>query len=139
MTKYLLKIEVISVVPGDEISTSDFIRLKETVKAPAFKFKPILTEISLSSTELPKEPTTPEVMSQDYKSLYDKATAIKLVLENRVGQNLNMPIDPNTQPEVWEAAHRLFKGNFNQVPYKMYLTLLNYMEDLGRELGDALR
>ena len=138
MIRYTLRIEIVSVIPGDEISTSDFIRLKENIQGPkrAFRLAPIIAQNPLLPTPpIPK----PEIMQQGYKDLEDKATALRTFLENRVGQNLNMPIDPRTQPEVWNAAHNLFGGNFNQVSYKMYLTLLNYMEDLGRELGDSLR
>jgi hypothetical protein len=138
--RYTLKIEIVSVVPGDELATSDFIRLKENVggKRPAFRLEPVLTSIPLSRTEPPKAPITPEDLKIRYAELGAKATAIRSFLENRVGQNLNMPLDRN-QPDVWNATHDLFKGDFNEVSFTMYTTLVNYVEELGRELGDALR
>ena len=140
MTRFTIRLEILAVVPGKKLSAVDANRIKESVTIPKAKFiqTPAMVQIDIAKAQEPTPPIEPAALLRDYKDLQQKAADLRKFLNARVGQELNMKLDPVNQPEVWEAAHKLFKGNFNEVSYAAYLVTLKYMEELGRELGASL-
>lgn len=140
MRNFTIRLEIVAVVPGKKLSATDTIRLKESVTIPKAKFiqTPALIDMDMVNVQEPEKPIDVTELLGGYKDLEDKSAKLRLFINNRIGHNLDMPIDPVKTPELWTAAHKMFKGTFNKISYNMYLTCLRYMEDLGRELGGAL-
>lgn len=142
MRNFTIRLEIVAVVPGKKLSAADTIRLKESVTIPKAKFiqTPALIDMDMADVQEPEKPIDVNELFGGYKDLEDKSAKLKRFINNRVGNNLDMPIDPVKTPELWTAAHKMFKGQgqFNKITFNMYLTCLRYMEDLGRELGGAL-
>lgn len=133
-----LKLEIKSPQPAEPLGPSDRSRLEETVTIPKVKISPVsLTsrkEVT-DSVEPPEIPTPVEIMTK-YAVIEEKSQALLDFLNNRIGHELDMPIDPSNQ-ELWGAAHSMFRGKFDRISFNMYRQMLDYMESLGRALPEA--
>lgn len=134
-----VKIETRYPRPGKELSNSDLQLIKDILQ---FKKEPV-TPVAIVSKKAVEAAIAPEPkinldeLYDGYILLETRAKALGELLDKRIGAGLNMPIDIKKNPEVWEAAHRLFGGNFTEISYHMFRQLVDYMESLGRAMAEA--
>ena len=78
-------------------------------------------------------------LAEGYEQVEATATHLLNILSERSKKaGLDMPFDPNTQPELAEAVWSLFAGKPTVVTFEMYVKLLGYESDLGKEMAKNL-
>lgn len=135
---YGITLRIIYPAIGSDLSFSDLSKIKDRIVVPKQPITIITPSASVVTSEIPKATfaTQLEELIEGYEKLEKDAGNLGDMLQDRISEKLNMPITPQ-DPDVYEAAHQLFKGLVPSISFAMYRKLLTYAQLLGRSLVEA--
>lgn len=87
--------------------------------------------------EIPGSNLSTQELYDGYSELKDYANSILEKLKQKA-KGMDMPVDPETQPTLWEAVASIFKGGQNKITSEMYFAAVELDREIARELGEMM-